>query len=82
MVYYHWVINMSKNICQFCGETIDKNDIFCKGCGAKVEKNEEIKDAVIINDNTSKKDTLFLLVFVLFLLLIIAITTGLIILFK
>ena len=72
---------MSKNICQFCGERIDKNDIFCKGCGAKIEKDEEVKDAIIENDK-SKKDTKYLWSMIILLLLAIVIISGLIIILK
>ena len=72
---------MSKNICKFCGEKIDKNDIFCKGCGAKLEKDEEVIDAVIEKDK-SKKDTRYLLSMMILLLLAIIIISGLIIILK
>ena len=72
---------MSKNICKFCGERIDKSDIFCKGCGAKVEKDEEITDAIIENDKT-KKDTKYLCSMIILLLLAIIIISGLIIILK
>ena len=72
---------MNKKICEFCGTKISKNDIFCKGCGAKIDKNEEIKDAVIEVDKTSKKETGFLLYIILFLLIIIIITGLFLILF-
>ena len=72
---------MSKNICQFCGEKIDKNDIFCKGCGAKVEKDEEVVDAIIEKDKT-KKDTKYLWSMIILLLLAIIIISGLIIILK
>ena len=72
---------MNKNTCKFCGEKLDKSDIFCKGCGAKIEKDEEIVDAVISNDK-SKKDTKYLWFMIILLLLAIAIISGLIIILK
>ena len=79
MIYYHWVINMSKKICKFCGEDIDRNDIFCKGCGAKIDKDEEIVDAVIEKDKTTKKDTNYLWFLVLLFLIVIIISSSIII---
>ncbi len=73
---------MSKKVCKFCGEKIDKDDIFCKGCGAEIQKDEEIIDAIIEKDKTSKKDTNYLLFIIVVLLLIIAIVSGFLILFK
>jgi len=72
---------MNKNICQFCGEKINKSDIFCKGCGAKIEKDEEVKDAIIENDKT-KKDTKYLWSMIILLLLAIIVISGLIIILK
>lgn len=72
---------MSKNICKFCGEKLNKSDIFCKGCGAKIEKEEDIKDAIIVNDK-SKKDTKYLWTMIILLLLAIIIISGLIIILK
>lgn len=73
---------MSKNICKFCGESINKNDKFCNGCGAKIEKDEEIQDAIIEKDKTSKKDTNYLLVLILILIVAIVVFSGLLIIFK
>ena len=73
---------MSKKVCQFCGEDINKSDIFCKGCGAKLPKDEVIMDAIIDKDNTTKKDTNYLLYLLVILLIIILVVTGLIIFFK
>ena len=73
---------MSKNICKFCGEEINKNDKFCNGCGAKIEKNEEIVDAIIEKDKTTRKDTNYLKVLILILLIVIVVISGLLIFFK
>ena len=73
---------MSKKVCQFCGESINKSDIFCKGCGAKVDIDEDIVDAVIEKDKTTKKDTNYLLSIMVILLLIIVAVSALLIFFK
>ena len=73
---------MSKNVCKFCGETINSTDKFCNGCGAKIEKDEEIVDAVIEKDKTIKKDTNYLKTLILILLVAIVIISGLLIFFK
>ena len=68
--------------CKFCGEEISKNDIFCISCGAKIEKDEEIVDAIINKDKTTKKDTNYLKVLILLLLVAIVVFSGLLIFFK
>ena len=73
---------MSKGFCQFCGEKLDKNDIFCKECGAKIDNDDEVKDAIIESNKAKKKDTQFLLSLIAILLVVICVVTFFIILFK
>ena len=62
---------MNKQFCKFCGEQLDKSDIFCKECGAKVEKDEEIKDAVIDGEKNKQSSTFIISVIVILLLVIV-----------
>ena len=73
---------MSRDICKFCGERINKGDKFCNGCGAKIEKDEEIVDAIIEKDKTIKKDTNYLKFLILILLIAVVVISGLLIFFK
>ena len=70
---------MKKKICEFCGEPLNKNDIFCRGCGAKIDNNEEVKDAVI--EGEKSKNTTFITSIIVLLLLVIVIA-GLFILLR
>lgn len=57
--------------CEFCGEIIEKDDLFCKSCGNEVKYDNVVEDAVIEDPNKKKQDSTFILSVVVLLLLII-----------
>ena len=67
--------------CEFCGEPISKDDIFCKGCGAKVNKKEVIKDAVIEGEKNSFNNTNFIMGIIV-IILILMVLLGLFFIIK
>jgi len=72
---------MKKKVCEFCGASISRNDIFCRGCGTKVNNNEIIKDAVIEGENKNNNNSGFILGIIVSILAIMVLL-GLFYLFK
>lgn len=71
---------MKSKVCEFCGASISRNDIFCRGCGAKVNNNEVVKDAIIESDK--KNNNIGFILGVIIILLVLIILFGLFYLIK
>ena len=55
--------------CEFCGEEIEEDELFCKGCGNPINNSKEVKDAVI--DNKKENNNFVAVIIIILLILII-----------
>ena len=60
---------MRKRKCEFCGEKLNKDDVFCKNCGNEIRNEDVVKDAIIEDPN--KNNTFILSIIVMLLIFII-----------
>ena len=81
-IYVNFVVKASIKMISSKNDPYSKEIVLNARDIVKIEKDEEIQDAIIEKDKTSKKDTNYLLVLILILIVAIVVFSGLLIIFK